>query len=508
VGSYDSVYRTCSHPDAEATIATETRAGETTVFIPRQHSATSASSASTVRSAWLTWIVPVLVSITLGAWDLTRPALWADELATWGAVRLSLDQLWQLSATVDAVFAPYYAAMKAVTAVAGTSTLALRLPALLAIAGTALVVTALGRRLGGANTGLMAGLLFAILPVSSRYAQEARPYAVVMFAATLATLTLIRLLEVTSFWRAAAYAGALVLTGLSHPLSALLVIGGHVVAIVWQRRWIALAPAAIGALPALVLLVLGSRNRSQISWIRTLTEDAFQAIPERLFLSGAAGGIVLALAVLALRRTAPVVCLAAAAFVPPAGLIAAGFVEPIYVSRYVLVAIPPLTVLAASAALRAGRLPAVLILLLVAMLGYPAQTDMRGPAGHLADSAKIAAVIPPLYRPGDVAVFPDTNPSIPWAARDIYARYLPPPRPPDILQVTPQRTNGRLLATECPDASCLGSPPRIWVIRVDTSTDPFKDMGPGKRNRLSAHYKAAHRWSYLRLSITLLRRKS
>jgi uncharacterized membrane protein len=69
-----------------------------------------------------------------------------------------------------------------------------------AIAGTTLVVTALGRRLRDANTGLVAGLLFAILPVSSRYAQEARPYAVVLFAAALATLALIRLLAPPIGW--------------------------------------------------------------------------------------------------------------------------------------------------------------------------------------------------------------------------------------------------------------------------------------------------------------------
>ena len=454
----------------------------------------------------MTWIVPALVAVALGAWDLTRPALWADELATWGAVRISWGQLWQLSGTVDAVLAPYYAAMKVYTAVAGTSTLALRLPALLAIAGTTLVVTALGRRLGGASTGLTAGLLFAILPVSSRYAQEARPYAVVMLATALATLTLIRALERSSSGRAAAYAGALAVAGLSHPLSALLVAGGHAVAIAWRRKWIALLPAAIGALPAGALLVLGSRNRGQISWIHTLTEDAFRAIPDRLFLSGAVGGIVLGLAVLGLRRAEPVVCLAAAAFVPLAGLIVAGFAEPVYVARYVLVAIPPLTVLAAAAAVQAGRIPAVLALTLVAVLGYPAQRDVRGPAGHSEDSARIAAVIRPLYRPGDVAVFPDTHPSIPWAARDIYARYLPAPRPPDVLQVTPQRTDGRFLATECPDAACLGSPPRVWVIRVDTSTDPFRDMGPAKRKRLSDDYRPVRRWSYPLLTITLLER--
>jgi mannosyltransferase len=453
------------------------------------------------------WIIPAVLAAALGAWDLTRPALWADELATWGAVRLSWDQLWQLSGTVDAPLTPYYVLMKVYASLAGTSTLALRLPGLIAIVGTTVVVTALGRRLGGTTTGLLAGVIFAVLPVTSRYAQEVRPYAFVMFGTALATLALVRLLERPAYGRAAGYVGALALSDLSHPLGALLVIAGHVGAILWLRRWRALIPAAAGALPAAALIALGSGERQQVAWIPKLTGTAFFAIPDRLFLSAAAGGIVLGLAVLGLRRAPAYICVALAAFVPLIALAVAGFFAPVFVARYVLVVLPPLAVLAASAAARFAGRHAVALLALIALLGGPAQLSIRTPAGHGEDSTKVATVIAPLYRPGDVAVFPDTNPSIPWAARDIYARYLPTPRPPDVLAVTPQRVDGRLLATECPADDCLGNPPRIWIIRADDAINPVLDMTPGKQRLLSEDYKTTRRWSYPLLTIMLLQRK-
>ena len=77
------------------------------------------------------WAGPAVLALVLSAYQITRPALWADELATWGAVRLSWGALFRLLGNVDAVVGPYYALMKLWTGVAGTSTLALRLPSLL-----------------------------------------------------------------------------------------------------------------------------------------------------------------------------------------------------------------------------------------------------------------------------------------------------------------------------------------------------------------------------------------
>jgi mannosyltransferase len=89
----------------------------------------------------------------------------------------------------------------------------------------------------------------------------------------------------------------------------------------------------------------------------------------------------------------------------------------------------------------------------------------------------------------------------------MYDRYMPTPRPPDVLAVEQQRTDGHFLATECPNASCLGNPPRIWLVRVDNPTDPYLDMTPGKQKVLRDSYRPAQRWSYPLVGIILLERK-
>lgn len=469
--------------------------------------------------AWraiLGWAVPALVAAGLGAWRLTGAALWADELATWGAVRLSWSQLWQLSGSVDAVLAPYYAVMKVYTAVAGTGTAALRVPALLATVLTTLVVTALGRRLGGATTGLFAGLMFAVLPVVSRYAQEARPYAFLMLFGALAVWFLLMLMDRPGAVGAIGYGVATAAASLMHPLSALLMLAGHATAMSWRqlvtrpREWRVAgwwaAAATAGAVPAVLLLRQGMRQRTQISWIKLVDLDVFQLVPHTMFVSAALGGMLLVLAVLGVPGGSAAHLLAAAGFVPPAVLLVVGTQIPAWGGRYVLIAVPALAVLAGAAVAKAGRLPGAAALGLVALLAYPVHLDVRAAAGHGQDSRKVAQVIGPRYAPGDVAVFPDSHPSIPWSPRDIYERYLPAPRPPDVLRVTGQRTNGRLLARECPAAACLGTPNRIWVINVDAPSDPFMRMAPAKRDRIKKHYRVVRTWKYPLLQVTLLQR--
>jgi mannosyltransferase len=451
-------------------------------------------------------VLPPLVTAVLGWWRLRGAALWADELATWGAVRLDWDQLWRLAGSVDVVLTPYYAALKVFAFFAGTGTAALRLPSLIAAVLATVVVVALGRRAGGDIAGLLAGLLFAVLPVTSRYAQEARPYAIVMFLAAAAMLALIRLLERPSPGRAVAYAAAVLLTGLMHPLSALLMVAGHTLA-GWRavRAW--LPAAVLGSLPALALCLYATRQTAQISWINPVGTQTIRLLPGQLFVSAVVGGMVLALAIAGLRRDRTTWALAAAGLVPPVLLLAAGVVAEIWVARYVLIAVPALTVLAVCGAVRAGRPQAAAVVAVAAFLGHPAQIDIRAPGGHGQESARIAQVITPRYQPGDVAVFADGHPSLSWVARDIHGRYLPEPRPADVLAVAGQRVDGRFLARECPQAACLGDPPRIWVIRVDAPADPLQGMAAPKRERIAAGYQVTERWTFDLLAITLMERR-
>src|SRR6185503_17177742 len=115
---------------------------------------------------------------------------------------------------------------------AGTSDAALRLPSVLAAAGAVGVVGRLGTRLLTPLAGLLAGLLLAVVPAMSRYAQEARPYTMAMLAVALSALALLRATEKPSAWRFVAYGAAVALVGVMHlvALSIVLAHGAWIVA--------------------------------------------------------------------------------------------------------------------------------------------------------------------------------------------------------------------------------------------------------------------------------------
>ncbi|MFI7077965.1 glycosyltransferase family 39 protein [Micromonospora sp. NPDC049903] len=176
------------------------------------------------------WLLPagLTLLVTLAGLDSAQP--WRDELATWSAATRPATDLLRLSGTIDAAAAPYYLLVHAWTAVAGDSVAALRLPSALAMAAAAGLTAALGRRLWDARVGTLAGLLFAVLPSTSRYGQEARPYALATALAVLSTLLLVDALHRPGPRRWAGYAVATAALGLTH-LVALTLLAAHAVAV-------------------------------------------------------------------------------------------------------------------------------------------------------------------------------------------------------------------------------------------------------------------------------------
>ncbi|AXO36528.1 hypothetical protein MicB006_4259 [Micromonospora sp. B006] len=157
------------------------------------------------------------LAVTLAGIGHAQP--WRDELATWSAATRPLSDLARMTRTIDAATGPYYLLMHGWTAVAGTSPTALRLPSALAMAVAAALTGRLGAVLVGRRAGLLAGLLFAVLPATSRYGQEARPYALATLFAVLATLLLVEALRRPGRWRWARYAAAVAALGLLHLLA-------------------------------------------------------------------------------------------------------------------------------------------------------------------------------------------------------------------------------------------------------------------------------------------------
>ena len=472
-----------------------------------------------LEARWLTvvaWAFPLVLMTTLGLLGVNTPGLWEDELATLGMITAPWSEFWGVLANAEASIGPYYVLMRLWTEVFGTSDLSLRIPSVLAMAGSAGLLAALGTRIGGRRVGIAAGTLFAVIPMISRYAQEARPYAITVFAAVLATYLVVRLLERPGFLWYLAYAVTVLVLGLSH-LVALLLLAAHAL-IVWKARpgrrrvlaWLGTATASI--LPMLPVLYLGQRQTgNQIAWIPPLTFDRVAVMPDSLFGSAVLGGAVIALALVAMTMVGSSLVATAWAVIPTVGLALASFITPLWLSRYLLFVLPAWVLLAALALRRATILRGTMAVLTLGLLTVPAQLDLRGSAGHQQATREVGAVLTQHVQPGDVMVYgPYTNNDL-TLSRDTVNRYVPAAiRPTDPRLRQAARTHGVFGALEYGDADVpmfLGRPARIWVVRKGTLTDPTQGMGSGKQVALRASYIVQRTWPLKGFTIALLVRK-
>src|SRR6266849_3935897 len=131
----------------------------------------------------------------LGLWGLARSqSMGNDEVATHWAASLSLRDLAHLLNNVDAVHGLYYLLMHYWMAL-GSSPTFMRIPSVISMTAAAAMVAIIGRRLTGSGwAGLFAGLIMAVTPTISYYAQTARSYALVFACVAGSTLALLHVL--------------------------------------------------------------------------------------------------------------------------------------------------------------------------------------------------------------------------------------------------------------------------------------------------------------------------
>jgi mannosyltransferase len=464
----------------------------------------------------LAWLLPVLVTGAIGGWRLANPGLGEDELATWGMVTAGWSDFRQVMSHVDATLGPYYLLIRGWVALVGSTDLLLRLPSMIFTAVAAGVVAGIGIKVGGRRVGLAAGLIFAILPSISRYAQEARPYALVTLLAATATLVLLHLLERPRFVTYLAYAVIIALLGLAH-IVALLVLAAHgLVVLTVRRSWrgfLGWATAALAALlPVAPVLLLGrGQSAGQIGWIPPLSWDRIAETPAALFGAPILAGAVLALALAAMSLRPPVRAITVWALVPAAGLAGAALVTPLWVARYLLFVVPAWALLAALTLRRLTVLRGLVAVLGMAALSVPAQFAVRDVGGHDIASRDIAAVIRSNDLPGDTILFGPFANGDQRTSRDAVLRYLAPDeRPLDKLMVQPPRTNGSLGAQECPDVdvpSCFGTPDRVWVVRRGRLTNVLEGIGPAKEQLLRQNFIQSRLWPLRGFTVALYTRK-
>jgi mannosyltransferase len=364
-------------------------------------------------------LIPPVLAVAIGLWAVGVPSFWRDESVSGMAASMPFGQMWTLLGAIDAVHGLYYLLLRPI-AVLSTSETALRLPSVIATAAVAYGLVVIGRRLGAERAGLVGGLVYALLPIVSRYAQEARSYAIVSALAVLATWTLLNALDTRRWSRYAIYAGSLSLLGWLH-LYALLLIPAHAVTVLlWNRRelprWTAAAAVAVAVV--VPLAVVASAERQQVAWLQK------PGLHDIVDLAAQTGGswwgvtLLVALAVagtvVAVRLARPLAMVALPWAVLPIVLsFTISQAQPIYHPRYVLFCVPAFALLAGATFARPMRSWAVMVnravpLLAVALLAaltLPAHLLLRQPATRADDLRSVAAWLTAQERPGDAALF-------------------------------------------------------------------------------------------------------
>ncbi|MGO1051539.1 glycosyltransferase family 39 protein [Crossiella sp. CA198] len=450
-------------------------------------------------------LAAALTTLILGAIGLGGAQLWRDELASWSAARRTVGELLAMTANADAFYLPYYLFLHYWMAIFGDSEVALRLPSLLAAAGTAAVVAALAGRWFGTRAGWCAGLLFALVPMVTRMAQEARPYAFVMLFIALSTYLLLRALDEPSWRHWAGYGVALAAVGLTQ-LTAFAIVAGHVVLVLarWQRPWRFALTALLAVLPAAPLAVLSlSGGQGAVGMIPrpglldlfgfTAVAPADSMMWPQLFRSAATAWIVLALALAALllpqrRRAAGILAVAGA---PILVLWAASQAGPSFFFARYLVFLLPVLVVTAGVTLAAARPQAVLVLALaaVAAITVPDQLAARSPGSHdaafypyamftegpgqYADYRRLADRLRRDAREGDMIVYAN-RPDFWFTDTALDYHWRTPDRPRDVFLDRDPIANANLAGTETTAyAARLAGANRVWVIGVGERQDPF-----------------------------------
>jgi mannosyltransferase len=498
--------------------------------------------------SWWVLALPPVVTFVIMLWGITGASYWRDEAATMSAAQRPLGNLLRTLGNIDAVHGAYYLLIWVMVHVGGSGELVTRLPSAVAMACAAAAVVAIGRRLISPWAGLASGLVFAILPEVSLYGQDARPYAIVVALAALASYLLVRVMDAPPDARnrwLIGYALSLAALGIVD-IFGLLLLTGHAVTVGLRclretgsggaagpgaaagpgraarsgaaagpgraergraARSLALgwlAAAAAGCLLTSPVLALGYVQRGTLSW---LTRPNFAAVTGLHDLVGPAAMSVAVILVIAaglvvsalLGRgrlrvnwpgSVPALCLPWL-ILPPAILLAASVITPVYTLRYVLLCIPAIALLAGAGIASLGWIAGPAALVVIALLGVPMQQQVRAPNGHVDNVRQADRIVADNRRPGDAVLeYKAENfaQAYPYGIRQL----IP------IAQAESPIQSATLVGTFLPDPVVrqrLTHVSRVWVVEYGRRT-PLIILN-GLHFRLVRKWKISDIWLYL-----------
>jgi mannosyltransferase len=471
-------------------------------------------------------LVPFLEMLFLGLWGIQRQgSMWSDEAVTYETAHRTIPQLFDMLGNADAVHGFYYLFMHYVFTIFDGSLLALRLPSVLAMSAAASGIGLIGRRLAGTRIGLFAGCVFPLAQVVQWYAQEGRPYAIVVALVTWSTLLMLKAVDGGSRRTWVAYGVVMTLACLFQEFAVLAMLAHGLTLLLARvprsiiRKW-----AVAGACVIVVLSPfawISWQQRAQLSWLTAPNWHDLWVFPQ-LALIGLVSSFVPDRSKGGIRlRTLALPML----FLPTALLVLASYtLTPLYVFRYILY----FTIGAAlsfGAALdwvwrtaNAGARPVVrrlvsLVLvvgLLIAIIEWAPNWNFhfwsfqRTAASHGDDMTSTARAVGELGAPGDGLLFVPLRLRIAEETFPADFRGLV-----DLALVQDVITSGTLFGVELPASQIRArmlAARRIIVVRDDPSLDQPPDriaQEVVKRETIAQHFSACRSEEVAGVRITL-----
>ncbi|MDR7519554.1 MAG: glycosyltransferase family 39 protein [Armatimonadota bacterium] len=330
---------------------------------------------------------------------LGRDSLWIDEALSVVKARLPWPAFLGYVIRYDPNMPLYYGLLH-LWLYLGDSEFAIRLLSVIPAVLTIPVLYALGSRLFGARVGLMSALFLGLNAFHLNHSQEARTYSLLVLLVTLSSLCFVRAVEVPSRRRWVWYAVVSAAAVYSHLFGAL-VPAAHGMALLFRRfrevpwRSALGSVAAIGLLAAPLGIALLTRDVWALGWYDR--EPGLLSIVRRFYVLTGGALPLLAYGAAALVATWRAVGAWRGGWgsvrawrlgvvytwlvVPVALAFAVSFYSPVFISRYLIVVLPALVLLAAVGvdALPSRQLVAAAVVVFAVASGQSAVTYYREP---------------------------------------------------------------------------------------------------------------------------------
>lgn len=345
-------------------------------------------------------IAPVaafVVGLSTSVAGITSASVWYDEAATITASTRSWAQLFDMAGTVDAVHAAYYVLMHVVFDIFGYSPLTLRLPSAIAVGLTAALLVLFARQFGRPRLGIVAAVVFVLLPRTTWMGTEGRSYAITALLALVVTMALVHAVHAKTRRSWVIYGLVVVLSCVMFIYLALVVVAHAIAMLRWAAsrsgnaapsvsRWLIASSAAAVALIPLAVIVIGESG--QVHWLDAtnvqtiddvvLTQWFYSSIP---FAVVGWGLLAMGCVFLSRRRGLSLGSLVVPLIIAPTLLLVlVSFVMPLYTPRYVAMCLPFVAVAIGAAIDRIqAPMPIALALLALGVLALPQAIEQRQP---------------------------------------------------------------------------------------------------------------------------------